>query len=56
MNQYKNGLVVNVTKTHTKRIPLFQNLNGKDVKNKNALANPDCLKEYQNIYQELKKG
>ena len=31
-------------------------INGKDVKNKNALANPDCLKEYQNIYQELNKG
>ena len=31
-------------------------INGNDVKNKNALANPDCLKEYQNIYQELNKG
>ena len=31
-------------------------INGKDVKNKNALANPDCLKEYQNIYQKLNKG
>jgi len=31
-------------------------INGEDVKNKNALANPDCLKEYQNIYQELNKG
>ena len=31
-------------------------INGNDVKNKNALANPDCLKEYENIYQELNKG
>ena len=31
-------------------------ITGNDVKNKNALANPDCLKEYENIYQELNKG
>jgi len=30
-------------------------INGLDLENKNALANPDCLKEYENIYQELKK-
>ena len=31
-------------------------INGHSVKNKNALSNPDCLKEYENIYQELKKN
>jgi len=30
-------------------------INGVDLENKNALANPDCLTEYENIYQELKK-
>ena len=30
-------------------------INGYNVKNTNALANPDCLKEYENIYQKLKK-
>ena len=30
-------------------------INGLDVENKNALANPDCLTEYEDIYQELKK-
>ena len=30
-------------------------INGYNVTNRNALANPDCLKEYENIYQELKK-
>ena len=31
-------------------------INGYNVTNRNALANPDCLKEYENIYQELKKN
>ena len=31
-------------------------INGYNVINRNALANPDCLKEYENIYQELKKN
>ena len=31
MNQYQNGLVINVTKNPVKRIPLFQNLDGKKV-------------------------
>ena len=30
-------------------------INGLDVKNKNALTNPDCLKDFENIYKELKK-
>ena len=30
-------------------------INGLEIKNKNALANPDCLKEYEDIYQILKK-
>ncbi len=30
-------------------------INGYDVNNKNVLANPDCLEEYENIYKELKK-
>ena len=29
-------------------------LHRKDVKSKNTLANPDCLKEYENIYKEIK--
>ena len=29
-------------------------INGLDVKNKNILANPDCLKEFENIYKEIK--
>ena len=31
-------------------------INGYNVTNRNTLANPDCLKEYENIYQELKKN
>ena len=31
-------------------------INGIDFKNKNVLANPDCLKEYEYIYQSLKKN
>ena len=30
-------------------------INGLEIKNKNALANPHCLKEYEDIYQILKK-
>ena len=30
-------------------------INGLDVKNKNALSNPDCLKEFEYIYHKLKK-
>ena len=30
-------------------------INGLDIQNKNSLANPDCLKEYEYIYQDLKK-
>jgi len=30
-------------------------INGRDVKNKNALANPDCLKEFEHIYKKIKK-
>ncbi|MDC6448515.1 acetoacetate--CoA ligase, partial [Alphaproteobacteria bacterium] len=30
-------------------------INGIDIKNKNALANPDCLTEYEHIYQYLKR-
>ena len=44
----KSGKVVELT--------IKSIINGNDVKNKNALANPDCLKEYENIYQELNKG
>jgi acetoacetyl-CoA synthetase len=29
-------------------------INGLNVKNKNTLANPDCLKEFENIYKEIK--
>ena len=29
-------------------------INGMEIENKNALANPDCLKEYQSIYDLLK--
>jgi len=28
-------------------------INGLDVKNKNTLANPNCLKEFEYIYKEL---
>ncbi len=31
-------------------------MNGLKINNKNALANPDCLKEYEDIYQKLKKN
>ena len=31
-------------------------INGYNVTNRNSLANPDCLKEYENIYQELIKN
>jgi len=31
-------------------------INGHNITNKNAISNPDCLKEYENIYQELKKN
>ena len=31
-------------------------INGLEIKNKNVLANPDCLKEYQDIYNYLIKG
>ncbi len=31
-------------------------INGYNVTNRNALANPDCLKEYENIYQGLKQN
>ncbi len=30
-------------------------INGLEIKNKNTLANPDCLKEYEHIYQKLNK-
>ena len=29
-------------------------INGQDVRSKNTLANPDCLKEFENIYKEIK--
>ena len=29
-------------------------INGLDVENKNTLINPDCLKEFENIYKEMK--
>ena len=29
-------------------------INGLDVRSKNTLANPDCLKEFENIYKEIK--
>ncbi|MDC0233242.1 acetoacetate--CoA ligase [Pelagibacteraceae bacterium] len=31
-------------------------MNGLDIKNKNTLANPDCLKEFQNIYKKIKNN
>ena len=31
-------------------------INGIEIKNENALANPDCLKEYQSIYYLLKEN
>ena len=31
-------------------------INGMEVENENALANPDCLKEYQSIYDLLKEN
>ena len=31
-------------------------INGLEIKNKNVLANPDCLKEYQNIYHYLNQN
>ena len=31
-------------------------INGMKIENKNALANPDCLKEYQSIYNLLKEN
>ena len=31
-------------------------LNGQEVKNINSLENPDCLKEYQDIYKNIKKS
>ncbi len=31
-------------------------INGMEIENKNALANPDCLKEYQSIYNLLKEN
>jgi acetoacetyl-CoA synthetase len=31
-------------------------INGLEIENKNVLANPDCLREYQNIYYKLRKG
>ena len=31
-------------------------INGMEIENKNALANPDCLKEYQGIYDLLKEN
>ncbi len=42
----KSGKIVELT---IKKI-----INGQDVKSKNTLANPDCLKEYENIYKEIK--
>ena len=30
-------------------------INGIKIKNISALQNPDCLKEYENIYQKLKQ-
>ena len=31
-------------------------INGMEIENENALANPDCLKEYQSIYNLLKEN
>jgi len=31
-------------------------INGFEIENKNVLSNPDCLKEYENIYRMLKKN
>ena len=42
----KSGKIVELT---IKKI-----INGLDVKSKNTLANPDCLKEFENIYKEIK--
>ncbi len=50
--------VKDIPKTKSGKIVelLIKNIiNGNDVTNKNALANPDCLKEYENIYLELKR-
>ena len=42
----KSGKIVELT---IKKI-----INGLDVRSKNTLANPDCLKEFENIYKEIK--
>jgi len=42
----KSGKIVELT---IKKI-----INGLDVENKNTLVNPDCLKEFENIYKEIK--
>ncbi|MFL2543999.1 MAG: acetoacetate--CoA ligase, partial [Alphaproteobacteria bacterium] len=42
----KSGKIVELT---IKKI-----INGIDVRSKNTLANPDCLKEFENIYKEIK--
>ena len=36
------------------KITIKKIINGLDVKSKNTLANPDCLKEFENIYKEIK--
>ncbi|MDC0058024.1 acetoacetate--CoA ligase [Pelagibacteraceae bacterium] len=51
--------VLDIPKTKSGKIVelLIKNIiNGHDIKNKNVLANPHCLKEYENIYQELKNN
>ncbi len=42
----KSGKIVELT---IKKI-----INGLDVKSRNTLANPDCLREFENIYKEIK--
>ena len=51
--------VVDIPKTKSGKIvelTIKNIINGLDIKNKNALANPDCLKEYEHIYLDLNKG
>ena len=51
--------VLDIPKTRSGKIvelAIKNIINGLKIENKNILANPDCLKEYENIYHYLKKG
>ena len=54
---YKIFQVKDIPKTKSGKIvelTIKKIINGLDVRSKNTLANPDCLKEFENIYKEIK--